>query len=138
MKIFMDSSAFAKRYIDEAGSDEIEKICSAASQIGLSIICLPEIMSAFNRRLRENSISESQYKQAKKTLIKEVMDTATINLSQSIITTTTDLLENNRLRVADALHVSCALSWPSDLFVSSEKKQISAAKKSGLKTRYIG
>jgi predicted nucleic acid-binding protein len=33
----------------------------------------------------------------------------------------------------DALHIGCALEWEAELFVSSDKRQILAAKKAGLK-----
>ena len=49
MKIFFDSSAFAKRYIDEPGSDSVEAICQNATELALSVICMPEIISAMNR-----------------------------------------------------------------------------------------
>jgi len=46
VKIFFDSSAFAKRFIEEAGSDKVESQCSKASALGLSIICVSKIISA--------------------------------------------------------------------------------------------
>jgi len=56
MKTFLDSSAFAKRFVDETGSDKVEETCAQASELGLSVICVPEIISALNRRRRERSL----------------------------------------------------------------------------------
>ncbi|MBU4212078.1 MAG: type II toxin-antitoxin system VapC family toxin, partial [Verrucomicrobia bacterium] len=61
MKAFFDSSAFAKRYIEEPGSAVADEICMTIDQLGLSVICLPEIISALNRRLREKTIAREQY-----------------------------------------------------------------------------
>jgi len=56
MKTFFDSSAFAKRVIEEEGSNEVDRICRNTSTLGLSIICIPEIISALNRRVREKKV----------------------------------------------------------------------------------
>ena len=48
MKTYLDSSSFAKRFVDEAGSDAVEAICAEASELGLSVICVPEIVSALD------------------------------------------------------------------------------------------
>jgi len=37
----------------------------------------------------------------------------------------------------DALHVVCALEWKAQLFVSSDKRQISAAKRAGLHKKHV-
>ncbi len=74
MRVFFDSSAFAKRYINENGSDTVERICANAADLGLSIISVPEIVSALNRRIREKCLSQQQYKQAKDRLSKEIAD----------------------------------------------------------------
>ena len=47
------------------------------------------------------------------------------------------VLENNMLRSLDALHLSCAIIWNSELFISSDKRQIQAAENSGLQVWYI-
>ncbi len=42
MKTFLDSSAFAKRFVDEDGSDKVEDTCAQATELGLSVLCVPE------------------------------------------------------------------------------------------------
>jgi hypothetical protein len=49
----------------------------------------------------------------------------------------TGLLEASRLRAMGALHAASAMVWGAELFVSSDKRQISAAKKAGLKTKSV-
>jgi predicted nucleic acid-binding protein len=49
----------------------------------------------------------------------------------------TKILETYPLRAMDVLHISCAVEWEADLFVSSDKKQIHAAEQAGLKTKLI-
>jgi uncharacterized protein len=137
MKIFFDSSSFAKRFIEEAGSQEVDKLCQKASELGLSVICFPEILSALNRRLREKNINQIEYSLAKNRLSEELNDIQIINLTPKVIAKAGLLLEANILRAMDALHIACAIEWEADLFVTSDQRQAKAAKKARLKT-HIG
>ena len=44
MLVFFDSSAFAKRNVQESGSDLVADWCERADEIGLAAIALPEII----------------------------------------------------------------------------------------------
>jgi len=134
---FFDSSAFAKRFIEESGSNEIEKICFDSESIAVSSICFPEIISALNRRLRESSISKKDYLLIKERLIEEFEHIEIINVVPEVIAKSITLLEKNSLRTLDAIHVASALMWKPDLFVSADKRQVVAAKKAGMKVRFV-
>ena len=137
MKTFLDSSAFAKRFVDEAGSDKVEKTCAQASELGLSVICVPEIISALNRRRRERSLTAAQYDKAKQQLLDDVRDADIINLAVPVVGSAIGVLETSPVRAMDALHIACALEWGAEVFVSSDKKQLSAARRAGLKTHAV-
>ena len=68
MKAYLDSSSFCKRFVEEDGSDGAETTCSQASRLGLSILCVPEIVSALSRRKRERMLTAGQYDEAKRRL----------------------------------------------------------------------
>ena len=138
MKLVADSSSFAKRYIQEGGSDEIDRILQRASDLALCIILVPEIISGLNRRLREGFLSKRDYRRAKTQLLEDVHDATVIQLTPSVVSHSVKLLENNILRAMDAFHVACALEWSADLFVTSDKRQFIAAKNAGLLTEFIG
>jgi len=137
MKVFLDSSSFAKRFIKEKGSESIDGILSKASVLGLSVICLPEIISALNRKVREKSLSPYDYSLAKNRLSEDLQDAEIIQLTPNVISHVTTLLEVSNLRAMDALHVACAIEWEADLFVSSDKIQLQAARKAKLKCKYV-
>jgi uncharacterized protein len=137
MKTFLDSSAFAKRFVDEAGSDKVEDTCAQASELGLSVICVPEIISALNRRRRERSLTAAQYAEAKQRLLDDVRDADIINLAVPVVGSAIGVLEASPVRAMDALHIACALEWGAQLFVSSDKKQLSAARAAGMKTHQV-
>jgi hypothetical protein len=135
MKAYLDSSAFAKRFIEERGSDEVESICAGASELGLSVLCVPEIVSALGRRLREHALTQAQYGEAKRRLLQDVRDADIIALTPSVIGSAIMVIEASPVRAMDALHIACAIEWGAELFASSDKHQLSAAKRAGLKTR---
>ena len=137
MKTFFDASAFAKRYVEETGSQLVDDICVNAKELSISVICVPEIISALNRRVREKRLSHPDYDTIKQRLSADVRDAVIVNLIPEVIVTSTKLLEASPLRAMDALHVACALVWGAELFVSSDKRQVTAAKKAGLKIKFI-
>ena len=138
MRTFFDSSAFAKRYVDEAGSDAVDVLCRQADDLGLSVLCVPEILSALNRRLREQALSSQDYRKAKGSLAADASEDAdVVNLLPAVIASCIVILESTPIRAMDALHVACALEWKAELFVSSDKRQITAAKKAGLRARLV-
>lgn len=137
MKTYLDSSAFAKRFVDEEGSDKVEETCNQASELGLSVICVPEIVSALNRRRRERGLTNHQYTQAKQHLIDDVRDASIINLTVPVVGSAITVLEASPIRAMDALHIACALEWRAELFVSSDKRQLTAAKQAGMQTQKV-
>lgn len=133
MKSFLDSSALAKRYIRERGSDKVRGALAQASEVAICLICPPEILSALCRMRRHGSISAAHYEEAKSALYADIEDMAICALTVPIVHKAIALIERFPLRTLDALHVACALDWQADLFVSSDRRQLAAASGSGLR-----
>ena len=138
MKLAVDSSSLAKRYVHEAGSDELDRLLQRASELALCVILVPEIVSGLNRRLRERALAVTEYRKAKRQLLDDVRDATVLQVTPAVVSRSLKLLESNVLRATDALHVACALEWKADLFVTSDRRQLDAAINSGLRTEYLG
>ncbi len=138
MRVVVDSSSFAKRYIQEIGSDRLDDLLQDASELGLSVILATEIISGLNRRLREQFFNDMVYREIKDRLLDDLHDANILHITPAVIARSVKLLENNILRAMDALHVACALEWKTDLFITSDKRQLNAAVNSGLQCEYIG
>lgn len=135
MRVFFDSSSFAKRFLEESGSQEVEDLCQQAESLGLSILCYPEILSALNRRLREGSLMAEGYHLAKNRLAEELADVEIIHITPEVAEQAGRLLETSVLRAMDALQIACALAWEPDLFATSDRRQAKAADQAGLPTK---
>ena len=138
MKLAVDSSCFAKRYVLEVGSDALDDLLQKATELAFCVILVPEIVSGLNRRLGERVLTISDYREVKKQLLDDVRDATVLQITPSVVSRSVKLLENNALRAMDALHVACALEWQADIFVTSDRRQFAAAMNTGLRTEYVG
>jgi len=132
MKIFFDTSAFVKRYVNETGSEQVVEICQKADALALSIICLPEIISTLCRLVREGKLSEEEYEQLKTAILTDLEDIEICDITSGVMLRVISCLENNTLRAMDAIHLGSAIVYGADQFVSSDQKQIQAAQATGL------
>jgi len=133
MRVFFDSSAFVKRYVREEGTDVVLSWCDQATELCLSGIALPEIVSAFCRLLREDLVSPVQYRHLKTMLMADISDAAICDLTPEVIRQTIIRLEKNALRGMDATHLGSALALKVVLFVSADARQCDAATQAGLR-----
>lgn len=133
MRVFFDSSAFVKRYVREAGTEAVLAWCDRASEIGLSGIALPEIISAFCRLRREDKIDDAQYRQLKSMLLADIEDAAICDLTPEVLAQSIVSLETNVLRGMDAIHIGSAVALKADVFVSADQRQHDAANRAGLR-----
>ena len=97
MKLAIDSSSLAKRYVQEYGSEKTDRLLQHASELALCIILVPEIVSALNRRLRERLITIRNYRKAKHQLLDDVRDATILQVTPAVISHAVNLLEKNVL-----------------------------------------
>ena len=133
MKVFLDTSAFAKRYVAEQRSDKVMKLCQQADSLVVSVICLPELISTLSRLLREKKLTKADYRKLKGDAMADLADVDICQLTPGILVSVVTLLESHPLRAMDALHVAGALAVEADIFVSADHRQLAAARKTGLK-----
>ena len=138
MRVFFDSSAFAKRYVREAGTEAVLAWCDRATEICLSAIALAEIISALCRLQREGKLTPQQYRQIKSLLLADVEDIAISDVTATVIQHAFNCLESNVLRGMDAIHIASALALQVDVFVSADVRQCEAAAKAGLTVDSLG
>jgi len=137
LNVFLDSSALAKRYVQEPGSDRLEEILLFASALGISTLGITEVISALARRQRESKLSHRQYLQAKHTLFEDAADSSIVNVTEQVVARAVELLERWPLRSSDSLQVASAVEWSADLFVSADERQCRAARAYGLQVEEL-
>jgi predicted nucleic acid-binding protein len=133
LKVFLDSSAFAKRYVAENGSDKVLALCQESEALIVSVICLPELISTLSRLVREKRLTKAEYRKLKADVMADLADIDICQITPDVLVSVVLLLESNALRALDAVHVGCALAVKPDAFVSADHRQLVAARKAGLK-----
>ncbi len=133
MKIFLDTSAFAKRYVAEQGSEKVLALCEQADSLTVSIICLPELISTLARLVREKRLAKVDYLRLKHDAITDLADADICQITADVLAAVAKRLESSPLRAMDAIHIACALVVKPDVFVAADHRQLDAARKAGLK-----
>lgn len=141
---YFDTSALIKQYVNEAGSDWVRQLFSP-EHAHLFLTCrltMPEIYSAFARRLREGSVTMTSYTTNVRAFESDVVTIYRIlELTPAVIQDVRYLLERHPLRANDAVQLASALIANRLLiaanltplqFLSADERLIQAANAEGL------
>ncbi len=135
---YFDSSALAKRYIKENGSEAVKSILADASIVVTSKLAYPEILAAFRRKFNSGELSAASLKKAVNAFESDWENFFIIEFRNELLPIIKDMIEKHSLKGADSLHLSSFL-WlknetEEDLpFISSDVKLLKAAKSENLK-----
>ena len=133
MRVFFDSSAFAKRYVvHERGTAEVLAWCERADELALSVIAVPELIAAFCRLRRDGRITATQYRRLKDDFMADIDDALICDTSPQTLQHAVAALERHPLRGMDALHLGAAVACAAEMFVSADKRHCAAARAIGL------
>ncbi|MHB9148970.1 MAG: type II toxin-antitoxin system VapC family toxin [Thermoleophilia bacterium] len=137
MRVFFDTSALVKRYIEEPGSDDVAGLLEDAESLIVSALLLPECMSAFQRLAREGRLSPREYEQLKGTVLADLVDVTICHVVPEVIDIAVGCLERYPLRTLDAVQLGCACAVVPDLFVTADQRRGMAARGEGLEVRLV-
>ena len=132
MRLFVDSSALAKRYVLEPGSEQVIELLGKADEVVLSVVSAVELISAFTRRKREGTMSLAAYKKLKKAFANDLETVSIVELFPTVVSLAVQCLERSSLRSLDAIQVASAIICECDLFLSGDERQAECAKSEGL------
>jgi predicted nucleic acid-binding protein len=138
MKVaYVDTSAFIKRFVAEARSDEMDAFAAGGShRLAISSLTVTEFRSVLKRRLRMGTLPAGFIPIATGQFLKEVaggalrfhaIGAATFNLAA-------DLIENlaSPLSTLDALHLAAAKACGAEMMISADRQLLKASREAGL------
>ncbi|MBN1420279.1 MAG: type II toxin-antitoxin system VapC family toxin [Planctomycetes bacterium] len=136
MSAYFDTSALAKKYVRESGSDRVLRLLRAPEIAATSTLAYAEIYAAFARRLREGSITRRQHEAAARAFERDWKALVIVDLSDEVLSAIPGLLSRGPLRSADAIHLASAIWLRARLrrfgeFVSADGALLEAARRSG-------
>lgn len=130
---FLDSSAWLKRYLDEAGSDRIGELFGEPRTIVVSSLGVVEVLSVIARKQRAGEIKPGVATRAAAEVIRDATVLRVVDLTQEVLGTAMDLAAVYALRGADKVHLASAAvvraARPDDIitFVTSDRDLAQAA-----------
>lgn len=130
--VYMDTSAFMKRFFtDEDGSEATKKLLSRAEFVASSVLLWPEGLAALARRHRLNEISSGAHSVQVQQFSQALNSLALIELDSAVQMTVREIIDAHPLRALDAIHLASAATMRDSglelTFVCSDKRLLAAA-----------
>jgi predicted nucleic acid-binding protein len=135
--IYLDSSAFVKRYLEEIGTDVVKSIISTPGVIASSKLTYPEMLSALMRKLRAGEIERRRVHGLIERFERDWYYILVLEFHNGLLQIIKTVLEKYPLKAADSIHLASALwlkhSANTDVtFVASDSNLLKAAQSENL------
>ncbi len=108
MRLYLDTSALVKLYVDEGGSPIVRNAVDQAELIATSILSYVEARAAFVRRRHEGGLSAGEYRRIIRDLDSDWGRYMVVEVTESLVRAAARLTEAHRLKAYDALHLASA------------------------------
>jgi len=137
MILYLETSNLAKLYVDEPGTEEVQKSIQEADVVATSVVAYPEARAAFARKHREKAIRAVDYRALREAFDSEWNRYFVLFLNDEIARLAGDLAEKHGLRGFDAIHLAAALFIKKEasatlVFSSADVRLAEAAAQEGL------
>ena len=139
MILYLDASALVKRYINEAGSTEINQIILQAQAVGTVAISQAEVSAALSKTVRMKVLTKQDALTSLELFRSDRSDLARIQVTEAVINQADALVWTHNLRGYDAVHLAAALVWQKSLglnvtLAAFDRQLWTSAKQAGLLT----
>jgi predicted nucleic acid-binding protein len=108
LRLYLDTSALVKLYVEEEGSSLIRQAVAEADTVATTIIAYVEAHAAFARRQREKTISLSDYRQIIRDFKADWRRYLVLEVTERLVERAEELAEDHHLRAYDAIHLASA------------------------------
>ena len=134
--LFLDASALAKRYVEEAETELVVETM-AGRPIAISRLSVTEVTSAICRRCREGDLPVEQRETALLRLDSERSAFHVVELTEEIATRAAALLRRHPLRAADSVQLASCLLLADELgtparLLAFDERLVRAARAEGV------
>ena len=111
MILYLDTSALVKRYIREAGTDEVIALIEDAGSVGSASLTRVEMAAALEKTVRQGWVKRKAALQAWQDFLDHWSSFTRLNASSGTIERASTLAWEYSLRGYDAMHLASALLW---------------------------
>jgi predicted nucleic acid-binding protein len=137
MIVYLDTSALVKRYIREAGTEDVIALLENAGSVGSASLTKVEMAAAFEKTVRQGWVERKIALQAWQDFLDHWSSFTRLHTSSGTIDRASALAWEYSLRGYDAMHLACALLWKETLeaqitMATFDRDLWQASKKAGL------
>jgi predicted nucleic acid-binding protein len=112
--LYLDASALAKRYFNEAGSEVVAARFQSGERIFTSVLSFAEVHSAIARKFREKELAAREFNRLRDAFQDDwLFSLSKLELDLNSMTALPQLVEAYALKAGDAIHLSTAV-WLRD------------------------
>lgn len=111
MILYCDTSALIKRYVEEEGTEAVDRLWDSALAIVTSTVAFAEALSAFSRKFREGILTHKEYLEAVKSFKKDHNHLILVQINKDLNVFIEDLVSRHPLRGFDAIHLASAITF---------------------------
>ena len=129
MKVFFDTSALFKKYIQEQGSDKLDEILEKTTEITVAPTFIVEMHSGAQRRLHERIMTTQQMEFLKHEVKLDYVFFAKVYWNDILEEKALTLIHHYKLKTLDSIQLASALLAKTENFVTSDHQLFQAAKK---------
>ena len=134
---YLDTSTWMKLFVRESGSEVARRLIGKYRVLS-SAILLTESFSALFRKKEIGEIDASELKRMAKMMKDDVRSVEIINVSDSVLGKSEEIVLTCMARTLDAIHIASALIFQNMTeievtFITSDRKQCEIAQEKGLK-----
>jgi predicted nucleic acid-binding protein len=107
--LYCDTSALIKRYVEEEGTEIVDRLWAASLGIATSAVAFAETAATFSRKLREGILTEREYVTTLKMFKTDFDSFILVSITPMLNSLIERLVMEYPLRGFDAIHLSSAL-----------------------------
>ena len=137
MKAFLDTSALAKKYIAEKGSDEFDELLEKISEILISPLFWIELNSALERRFSEKSLTKRQLIQIRREVSYDMPYFSRVVWNENLERAAVEILKRYPLKTLDSIQLAAGTLSDADFFITSDKQLYRAAQEIFQETKLV-
>lgn len=108
MKLYLDTSALVKLYVEEEGAPVVRNAVAQAELVATAAIAYVEARAAFVRRRHEGGLLTAEYRRIIRDVDSDWARYLVVEVTDSLIRDAARLAEAHRLRAYDAIHLASA------------------------------
>lgn len=136
-RVMFDTSALLKRYASEAGHQRVLDVFAQADRLFVAAHCQSEVAAALLLRQREACLPAPEFERVWAAVRRDIADMVRVALDDHVERYAFAAMEQEPMRVTDALTLGSALAANVDLFVTTNRRLAQVAQAMGVPAEWL-